>query len=165
MSKTHRDDWCKRVCAVGRPCRYSHAKAILGAVLIKHRHGHRGAEAGCQCRRRQLRWNSHQRCGVGRSECTRRRCSRLTRQRLRRKFHIHKTTAALRSVRVVVQPAHVACSQSPHPQEDGVARAQPSAASERSQVSPHALHCWNYHSNGEPTTPARAHPWDAPTAG
>jgi hypothetical protein len=95
----------------------------MSAVLMNHRHGHRGAEAGRQ-RRRQLRWNSDQRCAVG-SEPTCRRSSRLAWQRLRRKLmvHIHKTTTALRSVHAVVQPAHVASSQSPRPQEDGVARA------------------------------------------
>jgi hypothetical protein len=99
----------------------------MSAVFMNRRHGHRGAGAGRQRRRRQLRWSSHQRCAVG-SKRTRRRSSRLAWQRLRRKLmvHIHKTTAALRSVQhAVVQPARVACSQSSRPQEDGrgVARA------------------------------------------
>jgi hypothetical protein len=86
----------------------------MSAVFENRRLGHREAEAGRPRRRRQLRWSSHQRCALG-SKCTRRRSSRLAWQRLRRMLmvHIRKTTAALRSVHAVVQPARIACSHPP----------------------------------------------------
>jgi hypothetical protein len=100
----------------------------MGAVLTSHRHGHRRAVAGRQRRRRQRRWNSGQCCAVG-SERTCWRYSRLTWQRLRRKLtvHIHKTTAALRSVHAVVLFVQLS-AQHQHR---------------------HTLHSCNSHSNGD----------------
>jgi hypothetical protein len=93
----------------------------MSAVLMNHRYGHRGAEAGRQ-RRRQLRWNRDQRCAVG-SKRTRRRNSRLTWQRLRRKLmvHIHTTTTAVtRSYSLRMLQAR---NRRVHKRTGGVARA------------------------------------------
>jgi hypothetical protein len=103
---------------------------------MNHRHGDRGTEAGRPRRRRQLRWNSDQRCAVAQlgavgSEPTRRRYagSRLTWQLLRRRVQTHKTTTELRSVHAVVQPALARGRR-------GTCKAQPtSAPGERSQAS------------------------------
>jgi hypothetical protein len=132
------------------------------SAALNHRHGHHGAEAGRQRRRRQRRWNSDQRYAVG-SERTRRRYSRLTWQNLRRTYmvHIHNITTALRSVHAVVQPIAPSTRgwrgrRMARAFQHGACNAQPtSAAGERSQQLPHALHSCSYHSNGEPTTPAR----------
>ena len=97
----------------------------MSAVLMNHRHGHRGAVAGRQRRRRQLRWDSDQGCAVD-TERTRGWNSGLTWQRLRRKLmaHTHKTASVLRMAQAVVQPAYVACSQSTRPLEDSAVTGQ-----------------------------------------
>jgi hypothetical protein len=96
----------------------------MSAVLMNRRHGRRGAVAGRQRRRRQLRWDSDQGCAVD-TERTRGN-SGLTWQRLRRKLmaRTHKTASVLRKAQAVVQPAYVACSQSTPALEDSAVTGQ-----------------------------------------
>jgi hypothetical protein len=125
---------------------------------MNHRHGHRGGEAGRQRRRRQLRWNSDQRCAIG-SKRTRRRSSGLTWQRLRRKLMVrmHAYTRPHHCFARRTLSCNLRTSQARYHRvhKRTAWHGTADVCSQSAHKYRHTLHCCNCRSNGELTPPAR----------